>query len=172
MMRMLRAAVVLVILAGFFYGVTSLADKFQQSQDDAAYYRDVSEQLRETNRELRKQNTALRIQQEELVKYFEDQGEVVPGNLGGSGPPVSVIRRENSNSSDGGTERRIVRRSTSSVQPSQPSSAPSQPQQERSEPVVKIPDLPDVPVVPEVKIPDVTEMPKEVLKGTPLDGVL
>lgn len=172
---MVGMVMVMAALGGLYYLTASVVNTMQQSKDDAAYYRDVSDQLRETNRELRKQNTALRRQQEALVKYFEDQGRVVPGNLGGSGPPVSVIRRESlsSHSSDGGTERRIVRRSATVVQPSQPAqSAPSQ-SQERDEPAVRVPDLPAVPkVVPDMPVPDVVDEGKKALVGTPLDGVL
>jgi hypothetical protein len=166
--------VLLLIAAALFYGVTLAANEYQQAKDAAAYYREANEDVRENNRLLREQNTALRTQLEDLVTYFEDQGRVVPSNLGGSGPPVSVIRRESqsSHSSEGGTERRIVRRHTASVQPAQPSSSAPSPQRETEAPAVKVPDPPKIPDLPDVPKVDVPDVPKPDLPGIPLNGVL
>lgn len=174
-MRMVGAFLVLVAIGGLMYGITTAADEYQQAKDDAVYYKSSTAELMATQKALRKQVAELKAQQDALVKFFEDEGEVVPSDLGGSGPPATVLREFRSSQSSGGTTSRRIVRHHSSVSPSQPSSSTPSQHNSSDAPSVKVPDLPAVPKVdvPKVDLPPMVEDTKDnLLNATPLDGVL
>lgn len=163
--RVVATVLILAAIAGVFLLASAVAEHVQDGRDDAERREQV--QARQ-DRFWRSEVKRLQQEQRDLVSYFEGQGKVVPSNLGGSGPPVTVIR-DDSDDDDGSSDTtRIIEHTTPQTTPSSPTTT-TPPAADEPQPSPRVVEIPQIPMEP---IEDVKDSAGELLKGTPLDGLL
>lgn len=166
--RRVGGLVALVVAAVIFALVVSgVRLTTAEAKHNAQNQRVELARLREENAELRQDLEDLKTRHEQLLDYLDRIAALADKNEGQTAPP-DVIQipgspRRSSDDSDNNddSETRIIERNnTTTVQPPQ--------EKDESEgddaPIVKVPELP--------KLPDVGKTKDDLLKNTPLNGVL